>query len=123
MGKAARLKAAKMRQRNPLITPFPRPAPGEEIFVAFNPGLTVHDGIEAMKKQTHDDLIRQLGAKRRSGIRWRIVHGPAEAKRLLRLMYSDDIERWTLVVGNYFPFITQHGDETVMIVAECDAIR
>lgn len=104
--------------------PFPLARPGEDIEIAFMPGATIHteEAIAAMRKQTHDGLIEMLGQRRRSGVRWRHIHVRAESERFLDDMYGD---RTDLAWGTdqYRAFLSQYGDESVLVVAECDAIR
>jgi hypothetical protein len=104
--------------------PFPLTRPGEEIEVAFIPGATINtaEAIAAMQKQTHDGLIEMLGRRRRSGVSWRHVHGRAEGERFLDDMYGD---RPDLAWGTdqYRAFLAEHGDEAVLVVAKCEAVR
>lgn len=125
MSKASRLRAQKARQQDPRRVPFQRARPGEDIEVAFIPGLTVDDdaAVARMQKELHDVLIDSLGQRRRSGVRWRHVHERAECERVLKLMYGDNPAKWAAVQVNYFPFLAEYGDESVMVVAECDAVQ
>lgn len=124
MGKAARLRAQKAQQHDPRTTPWSRPRPGENIEVAFLPGCTIHESgaIEDMQRQTHDGVLRMVGNRRRSGIRWQHVHGRAECERVLRELYDDEPALLAEIEGAYFPFLAEHGDNAVMIVAMCDAV-
>ncbi len=118
--KARQTSAVATQQRR---RPFDRPRPGEDIQVAFVPGVTVDDETElaAMRERLHDSLIDMLGRRRRSGIRWRHAVGRDEAERILALMYEGD-PKWEQIVEHYFPFLAEHGDSAVLVVAECEAV-
>lgn len=97
--------------------------PGERIEVAFIPGCTVNsdDAIEQMKRQTHDALLDMLGTGRRSAIRWQRVDGRTESERVLRALYEEDPGALADVEREYFPFLAEHGDHAVTVIAMCDA--
>lgn len=122
MSKGARLRAERARQRNPLLTPWSFPRPGEEIETALMPGATIDtdEAVKAMQKQTHDGLIRMLGPRRRSGIRWHHVHGAADANRFLTDLYGDRPDDG---VDQYRAFLDEYGDQAVLVIAACEAVR
>lgn len=95
-----------------------------DVEIAFIPGATINtdEAVAAMQQKTHDGLIEMLGPRRRSGIRWRHVHGRAEAERFLSDMYGDRPDL-TWGIDQYRAFLAEHGDEAVLIVAECEAVR
>lgn len=123
MSKGARLRAEKARQVDPRRTPWSPPRPGEQIEIAFLPGLCLAtaEAMLEMRQQTHDGLLDMVGPRRRSGVRWLHAHGRAECARLLRQMYGDSAEHWATVETEFLPFLAEHGDAAVMVVAECDA--
>jgi hypothetical protein len=124
VGKAARLRAQKARQQpDPRTRPWSFPRPGERIEVAFIPGLVldVPGEVDSMKQRTHDGLLDMLGTRRRSGIRWAVIHGRAESERWLRSAYGESAEDWALAEQHFIPFLAEYGDRSVLIVAHCDA--
>lgn len=131
MSKGARLRAQRMRIQDPLHTPPSPKRPGEQITLAFTPGACVNtpDAIAAMQKQTHDGLIRMLGRRRRSGISWRHYTG-RQAKKFLREAYAqpDPLDSTTSEeladgITQYIAFLDHYGDQAVLIVAFCEAVR
>lgn len=48
------------------------------------------DQVEGLKRSTHDAVIRQLGAARRSGVAWRIAQGAGASDLLAVLANPDD---------------------------------
>lgn len=95
----------------------------ESTEIAFMPGITVDkgDAVTRLEQLTHDGLIEMLGPRRRSGIRWRHVHGCVAIERWLIRAYSD---RPDLIghVDQYVAFAVEHGDAAVLVVADCDAV-
>lgn len=96
----------------------------KDIQAAFLPGVVSNNAgdISWMEQELHDALIDMVGTRRRSGIRWRHVHGRAAAIAMLHKMYDDDPDRWKLVEDHYLPALTRLGDDAVMVIADCDAL-
>lgn len=104
-----------------------------EADVAFVPLVTVRGGEEEGKRITHDEVIRQTGARRRSGVRWYLTYGQTEARAKLDSLYESygkdglnephALTEMTLQAGldQYRAFIAEHGENVVLIVAAVDA--
>ena len=113
-------------KRRRRLSHFVPPQPGEEIEVAAIVGAAAEAShIPEARLQTHDLLISQLGARRRSGVRWVEVPAP-EAPTFLA---KERAASHGLVDNNLIQdddgalaFLVDNPDG-YLVVAMCEAVR
>lgn len=106
-----------------------------DVEIAFSaPALCIdeEDEIHHYMHLTHDDLIRRLGANRRSRITWNIRRGREQCEEYLTALESspDRDFHYELAPGElnfaldqYRAFLREHGDRAVMVLATCEAVH
>lgn len=98
-----------------------RPArTGERTATALMPAVCHPNDVERLMTETHDTLIAVAGAKRRSGVGWRIYRHADNPRHVFGELFSDGDPA---AVADFQRVFDELGDDAVLVVANCRVAR